>query len=118
MRWATAPILVGITFGLWVFGIPLDARFALGRSELDLFASSVLERGDSINPPARVGTYRIQRWSVDRFDEGSVRFLVKERGMDGLSGFAFSPNERPRRSNGDRYYHLQGPWYVWEARFD
>lgn len=114
LRWCVIPLIVIVTAAMTLWFVPLRVRFALGESDLERFAQQVITEGPrQVDKQGRVGTYEIAPWSVERFGEGGMRFLVE--GHSRLAGLAYSPN----RSLQDRsaYYHLEGPWYVWIPHF-
>lgn len=116
IRWAIAPVLVITTVALMFFQVPLRLRFDAARSDLEGFAAEVQPSNDvDVGAREHVGTFVVLRWSIDKLPNGGVRFLVDS---GGLGGFAYSPSGRPRQNAEDRYYHLEGPWYVWQAGFD
>jgi hypothetical protein len=85
------------------------ARFELSRDALEAAAAEV-RAGRELQTPARVGWYRIRY--ADEVD-GAVRFVVgTENAMDGL-GFVHSPGGEPRCVGEDRYWRLDGPWWLW-----
>ena len=108
--WVTPPVIVIATGALIVFSVPQLARFNLSQGAMESFAEEVM-KGPVTSHPDRVGLYSIKR--VDRF-KGGMRFLVRGAGFLDDSGFAFSPSGKPPNLGEDLYYHLEGPWYLWE----
>lgn len=114
LRWGVIPLIVIVTAAMTLWYVPLRLRFAVGESELEKFAQEVITEGPGqADKQGRVGTYEIHPWSVERFGEGAMRFLVDGQGR--LAGLAYSPNRSLQ--NRSAYYHLEGPWYVWVPHF-
>lgn len=108
--WFAAPAIVVVTAGLLLSSAPLRLRIALSMDDMNRFATSVMQ--DPSGPhPNRVGSFPIGR--VEDFD-GGMRFLVRGTGFLDPFGFAYSPAGKPPRLGEDSYWHLDGPWYLWE----
>ncbi|MFI9596983.1 hypothetical protein [Nonomuraea sp. NPDC052265] len=115
VRWLAAP-LMGVTVIALVFtGVPFSVRFALSEAGLEEFARTVAAEAGSVRHDDRwVGLYPLT--SIERI-EGGARFLVSDTGLLDMYGFAWSPGGEPPEESHTGYTHLEGPWYVWEARF-
>ena len=109
--WVTPVVIVLATAGLLVTSAPLLVRFELSQGAMEELAREATANG-ALPRPDRVGLFPVER--VTRF-QGGMRFLVKGAGFLDPGGFAFSPDGRPPNLGGeDHYFHLEGPWYVWQ----
>lgn len=114
LQWCVIPLIVIVTAAMTVWLVPLRLRFAVGESELERFAQQVITEGPrQVDKLGRIGTYEIAPWSVERFGEGAMRFMVEGQGR--VAGLAYSPNRSLRGRSA--YYQLEGPWYVWVPHF-
>jgi hypothetical protein len=89
----------------------MRARFELSRSAMDSAARDVLAGRRDPRTIDRIGL-----WELDRAErvQGNFRFLVAESGFLDPVGFAYSTHGRPPYVSEDSYWHLSGPWWVWE----
>ena len=91
-------------------GTAVVARFYVSRPLMDSYAEAFLdEKADPT--PLLIGTYPVK--DVQEI-EGGMRFLVTGAEFLDEYGFAYSPEGRPERVGEDNYFHLRGPWYLWE----
>jgi hypothetical protein len=135
LAWAGVAVIAVVTSALVVANAPLALRFALGRSEMDAFATQVQSgalnsdefgsiRGGSSDIIKDVGPYSV--CCLDRTDFGFT--VVVSSDPTTLWGFAYSSNGSPEGPDidvgflshleeGDNAYrHIDGPWYVWEYK--
>ena len=108
--WLVSPVIVFVTAGLLFTSAPLRLRIALSWDDMNRFAESVIQDPSGAHPD-RVGSFPVGR--VEDI-EGGMRFLVRGTGFLDPYGFAYSPEGKPPRIGEDTYWHLRGPWYLWE----
>ena len=109
--WLALPVIVVAAAIAVSLDAPARARFELSRPAMDRAARDVLAgRRD----PSKI--HRIGLWEVDRAERvgPSFRFLVKESGLFDSIGFAYSTRGEPPYVGEDSYWHVEGPWYVWQ----
>jgi hypothetical protein len=109
--WLALPVVVLAAAVAVATDAPMKVRFELSQPAMDQAARDVLARK---RDPA--GIDRIGLWEVDRAErvDGTFRFLVAESGFLDPVGFAYSPRGEPPYVGEDSYWHLEGPWWVWE----
>jgi hypothetical protein len=111
-HWLVIPALAATVVGFWFSSAPLYARFLVSRLVMnDLGAEVLASPGRAAPPNQRLGLY----WAKDiERVRGAVRFHVASSGFGNSVGFAYSPAGEPPQLGEDTYWHLEGPWYVWE----
>lgn len=110
-----APLLFVLSVTLLYTGAPQRVGWLLSRPALDRAAATCTE----VNGTQRVGLYRIDH--VRATDRGCT-FSLAESGF-GIDGFAYIPSGAPEplppnASAGDRYRHVDGPWYSYASFLD
>jgi hypothetical protein len=117
-----APAMGMAVIALLVAGMPLQARWALGRGAFetvvdDLPETPIGSERTVLHVPARLGSYRIiAAYHVP----GGVLFYEANGALFNDAGFAYLP-DGPTASleNGSFespvFRHLGGPWYSWTA---
>lgn len=109
--WLALPVIVLAAAIAVALDAPMRARFELSRPAMDSAAQDVLSGRRDPQTIDRIGLWEVERAERAR---GTFRFLVKESGLFDPVGFAYSPRGRPPNFSEDSYWHVSGPWYVWE----
>jgi hypothetical protein len=109
--WLALPVIVLAAAIAVALDAPMRARFELSRPAMDSAAQDVLSGRRDPQTIDRIGLWEVERSERAR---GTFRFLVKESGLFDPVGFAYSPRGRPPNFSEDSYWHVSGPWYVWE----
>lgn len=111
-HWLVLPAIAAVTVAFWYSSVPLNARFVVSRPAMNDLAAELLASPDRTTAPnQRLGLY----WAKDIEQvRGTVRFHVASSGFGNNAGFAYSPAGAPPQLGEDSYWHLEGPWYLWE----
>jgi hypothetical protein len=112
------PGFLAIVLVLAAASLPLRARFALSRDELDSSAHAVLVVGAPV-PDTKIGSFPIE--SVET-DGHTVWFVTEGLGTDDRWGFVYGPEGPPDQPDqaGIEVVALDGGWYAFHegtARF-
>jgi hypothetical protein len=107
LRWAAAPLIVGVAFLLYKLDVPMHVAFWISRPAMQQLADQVIRNPN--NPPktASVGLYTAE--NIEAFPTG-MRFIVRYRFMFGADGFQYCPATQP---TGLGYRHLTGSWFTY-----
>ncbi len=117
-RFLIAPAVVVAMGVLVLSSVPLHARFALSRADLEA-AVAALPAGEGDGGHVSAGSYTFYQW--ERFESG-VLFEQDGSGF-GPDGFAYLPDgvsDDPSLGalwgyQEFHFSHLDGPWYSWSA---
>jgi hypothetical protein len=113
VRWIVPVVITAAGIPLVFLNVPLEARFAVSRGALENFAEET-KPFSNVNAPRRAGLYRI--YSFEEFRDG-VRFRVSGAGFVNTGGFAYVEGDALADRGPHEYWHIGGPWYVWEWEF-
>lgn len=119
--WLIAPLLVVTTASLIVADVPLRARFALARDDLDAFVDGLEPQGRfddwaRVDVPLSIGGFEVLR----AFQIGDGVIIYLDGSFPNHAGFAYLPDGPDDRiENYDfadpAFNSLGGDWFSWTA---
>lgn len=109
-RWATAPLIAGLSILVGYSGLPETAALWLSRPAMDRLAAERLRTGAALPTRAWVGLFPAESIQVV---PGGVRFLIRGTGVLGREGYAYYENGMFR---GEQYWRqneepISGFWF-------
>jgi hypothetical protein len=119
-RWAVGPVIAIVTIILLTFDVPLRARFAMSRNDLNRLAQQALAGGpkpldaNGWNAPVqKAGAFNVTVVQVTAAGEVDFRVPGTEF-LRSFSGFTYCPTGTPNDPEGS-FEPLGGPWYAWHT---
>lgn len=103
-----APVVLAVTMGLLITGVPLKTRLALSADALLDYGMTHSRAGVVVRENVRVGLYNVSR--VQPVREGVM--LRTRNGEWTDEGFGWFPHGVPL-THSAVYEHVYGDWYTW-----